>query len=207
MDRGAAQAGEDVPAYLAYLTNHLGDRHLVADITPAYAVLPVQRLAQMARMAPDVRFVYLMRDPVSRMWSHIRMLAERATRDGGDTATVAREMLDSILDGTDSGAVNRGDYRAALTRLWAAVDPSRLLAMFLEDMLTPAGYARLCSFLGIAPGQPDFDRRVFASAPVEMTGAQKLRIRAFLAPQYEFVGQHFGTLPRAWQKSLDEVGG
>lgn len=199
---------EDVPAYLAYLFG--GDRaarRLVADVTPAYALLPEARLRAMAGMAGDVRFLYLMRDPLSRLWSHVRMLAERATKAGADVPAAAWAMLDRILDGAPSGAVDRGDYVGALARLNAAVAPARLLVMFQEEMLTPGGYARLCGFLGIAPGSPDFGRKVFASAPVEMAPGQRERALAFLAPQYAHVAAAYPALPAAWRRNMDEVSG
>lgn len=199
---------EDVPAYLAYLAGGArSSQRLVADVTPAYASLPEARLRQMAGMAADVRFLYLLRDPVSRFWSHVRMIAERAVRTAAEVPAAARALLDDILDGRPSAALDRGDYAGALTRLNAAVAPGRLLVMFHEDLMTARGYSRLCAFLGIAEGRPDFGRRVFASAPIEMTDAQRARLGAFLAPQYAHVGRHFAALPEAWRRNMNEVSG
>ncbi|QYK39884.1 MAG: sulfotransferase [Paracoccaceae bacterium] len=198
---------EDIPAYLAYLFGGArAGRRLVMDVTPAYASLPEQRLRQMAGMAADVRVLYLMRDPVSRFWSHVRMIAERMTKVAAEVPDAARALLDAILDGRPSAAVDRGDYAGALARLDAAVAPGRFLAMFQEDLMTAPGYARLCTFLGIRQGNPDFGRRVFASAPVEMTDAQRARLRALLAPQYAAVARRH-TLPAAWRQNMDEVSG
>ena len=54
-------------AYVTYLTAEAADRGLVADITPSYALLSEDRLRKMANLMPDVRFVYLIRDPVARL--------------------------------------------------------------------------------------------------------------------------------------------
>ncbi|HMO09355.1 MAG TPA: sulfotransferase family protein, partial [Paracoccaceae bacterium] len=191
------------PAYLAYLFGGArAGRRLVMDVTPAYASLPEARLRQMAGMADDVRILYLMRDPVARFWSHVRMIAERSVRAVADVPAAARALLDAILDGQPSAAVDRGDYAGALARLDAAVAPGRLLVMFQEELMTAPGYGRLCGFLGIAPGQPDFGRRVFASAPVEMTAAQRARLGQFLAPQYATVAAR-GPLPAAWRRAME----
>ena len=62
-ERVLSKGVEDTAAYLDYLTTGAtGERQLVADVTPAYGLLPEARLAQMAGLMPDVRFLYLMRD-------------------------------------------------------------------------------------------------------------------------------------------------
>lgn len=209
---------EDLPAYLAYLSGGArGAARVVMDVTPAYACLPAARLRQMAGMARDVRMIYLMRDPVARFWSHVRMIAGRmntgrmntgrmiAGRTAADAAAVpaaARGLLDEILDGRPSGAVDRGDYAGALARLEASVPAGRLFVAFTEEVLTQAGYDRLCAFAGLPPGRPEFARRVHASTPVEMTAAQRERLTAFLAPQYAAVAAR-GPLPEAWRRSME----
>ncbi|HEX9858465.1 MAG TPA: sulfotransferase [Paracoccaceae bacterium] len=199
--------GEDIPAYLAYLTAGQGGRRLVADITPSYGLLPVDRLRAMAAIGPDVRFVYLMRDPVARLWSHVRMLARRSVAAAADFPAVAHDLLQRILAGAPSGAVARGDYAAAITRLRAAVDPQRLLVMFQEDLMSRPGLARLCGFLGIAVQPAAFGRRVHQGAPLSMTEEQRLGACVFLRSQYEFVARQFSDVPDAWRKNMAEVVG
>jgi hypothetical protein len=198
------ERAENVPGYLAYLGNGRGERNLVADITPSYALLPEARLRTMAGMAADVRFLYLLRDPVSRLWSNLRMMAARAGAVAEGVQDAARAMLERILDGEGSGAVDRGDYAGAIRRLRAAVDPSRLMVAFQETVQTAPGLARLCAFLGIRTVEADFGVPVLAGVPAEMTPGQVVRLRAFLAPQYAFVAQEFSDLPAAWRRNMVE---
>lgn len=193
---------EDVPEYLAYLGNGRGDRRLLADITPSYALLPEARLRAMAGMAADVRFLYLLRDPVSRLWSNLRMMAARAGAVAAGVQDAARALLDRILEGEPSGAVDRGDYAGAIERLRAAVAPHRLLMAFQETVQTAPGLARLCAFLGIRTVAADFASPVLTGVPAEMTPAQVVRVRAFLAPQYACVAQQFPDLPAAWRRNM-----
>ncbi|MBL9055550.1 MAG: sulfotransferase, partial [Rhodobacteraceae bacterium] len=72
----------DLDAYRAFLTEGQGERRLVGDITPAYALLDADRLALLPQVAADTRVVYLMRDPVARLWSHVRMIAQRVAPAG-----------------------------------------------------------------------------------------------------------------------------
>jgi hypothetical protein len=168
---------EDLPGYLAYLTSGRGDRRLAADITPSYALLPEARL---------------------------RMMAARAGAAAGGVQDAARALLDRVLDGEPSGAVDRGDYAGAIARLRAAVDPTRLLVAFQETVQTAPGLARLCFFLGIRTVATDFDAPVLAGVPAEMTPAQVVRVRAFLAPQYAYVAREIPDLPAAWQRNMVE---
>lgn len=193
---------ESPDAYLGYLTAGQGDRRVVADITPSYALLSAARLKKMATIAPDTRFVYLMRDPVARLWSHIRMVASRTT---GNFPAKAREILRNIANGETSSVTTRGDYAATLTRLQSAIDPQRLLVMFQETLMTTPGVTRLCRFLGIRTQPADFSRRVHEGTPLAMTDEDHATARAFLRSQYDFVARQFSDLPDAWRMNMNEV--
>lgn len=197
---------EDPGAYLEYLDGGRRDEAVVGEVTPAYALLPEARLRRMAAMGGrDVRFVYLMRDPVARLWSHVRMIAGRRSPDG----IVARRRCDRIFDRTLAGEETqieaRGDYRAALDRLARAIDPARLLVLVSEELTSGAGVARLCAFLGIAERAPD-PAPVHAGQPMPMRPAQARAARDWLAPQYDYVAERLGYRPAGWAYDLEEVG-
>ena len=189
---------EDLPAYLRFLEAGRGQRRLVADVTPAYALLPEPRLRAMARILPDVRFLYVLRDPVARLWSHVRMLARRRDAAGRFDVTAAA-VFDGVIGGANPDVVRRGDYAEILPRLMRAVDPARLLVMVQDQLLTQPGFARLCGFLGIAPAAADFGRRVHEGVPLPMTEDQLARARLFLCSQYAYVERLLGALPAGWR--------
>ena len=197
---GVLKSGDET-AYLAYLQRDLGVRRLMADVTPSYSLLPVDRLRRMANLLPDVRFVYLMRDPIARLWSHVRMSARR---QDGDFSTRAAQVFDDVMAGKQADVTARGDYASVLARLDAAVDPGRVLVMFQEVLMTVPGVQRLCSFLGIAHNPADFSRRLHVGRDLAMTDDQRARALAYLAPQYKFAESRFGTLPEAWLRNMNE---
>lgn len=198
---------EDAAAYLGYLMQGRGDRRVVGDVTPAYALLPVERLRRIAGLSGDVRFVYLIRDPLARLWSHVRMLAARAARGLGDLAAKAHGLMDRALSGDLPAATERGDYAGALARLDAAVAPSRLLVMFYEDLMSRSGGERLHGFLGIGATEPNFDRRVHEGVALELEAGHRARALAYLRPQYDFVARRFPALPENWRRNMGEVHG
>lgn len=198
------QRAENIDDYRAYLTYGLQDQQLVADITPSYALLPAARLKAMARISSNTRFVYLMRDPVSRLWSHIRMVARRASKAADAVPEASFALLENVLRGVTSGMTDRGDYLGAITRLKAAIDPRHLLVMFMEDLMTPSGLSRLCAFLGIRTIKADFGHRVHAGQKLELPEEQLGRARSLLRPQYEFVARHYPDLPENWRRNMGE---
>ncbi|MBD3678119.1 MAG: sulfotransferase [Rhodobacteraceae bacterium] len=201
-----ARGREDRSAYLAYLTGGQGaGQQLVADMTPAYGLLSTERLKAMAGLLPDVRFVYLLRDPVERLWSHVRMLAGRNSPDGAADAETAADLLDGTIAGREEGIAKRSDYRAAIEKLRRAVDPKRLCIMFYEEMVSGDGMRRLCAFLGLDFVAPDTARRIHVSPPLQMTPAQRRAARDWLAPQYDYVRAEIGALPPAWRTEYQKV--
>ena len=197
----------DAAAYLGYLCEGRGDKTLVADITPAYALLPETRLRQMAGISPQTRFLYALRDPVSRLWSQARMLASRRQDGQGDLAALAAQMLEGMLESIRKGLPDREDYIGAVTRLRNAVAPDRLLIQLYDDLMSPAGLSRLQGFLGIADVPGEFDRRVHEGAALPMPDDLRARAQAALRPQYEFAAKLFPDLPANWRKNMTEVHG
>ncbi len=198
------QRREDTAAYPEYLTAHRGDRHLVADMTPSYALLPERRLQAMAAMDPDVRFVYLLRDPVSRLWSDVRMMARRKTDDLAAFAASANERMHRALAAIEAGQSGRSDYAAAITRLGKAVDPPRLLVMFLDEMMTPNGLSRLCAFLGIAARPGDFDQPIHEGAPLDMDDALRERAVRPCVRNMNLSPAMFSDVPESWRRNMGE---
>ncbi|MDH5454177.1 MAG: sulfotransferase [Paracoccaceae bacterium] len=195
----------DEAAYLAYLEEGRTNETVVSDITPCYSMLSEESLSHMAGMADDVRFVFLMRDPVDRLWSHVRMIAKRRSTTGDDIEKRAGWIFNRTLDGGEEHILERGDYRGTLTRLQASVDPERVFICTYEELFSDETLGRLCRFLGIKELPGDYSRYVHAGAKAPMNGAQRKRAAAFLKPQYDYVAAQLGRLPAAWEANMAEI--
>jgi hypothetical protein len=192
----------DETAYLAFLHDGRDKESVVGDITPCYSLLSARCLAHMAEIAGDARFVYLMRDPVDRLWSHVRMIAKRRSKDGGDISERAARIFDKALDGQEDHIVERGDYRATLEKLEQALDPEKVFLCTYEELFSDEAVQRLCAFLGIRPMPGQYDSRAHAGVPVPMTAEQKHRAARFLRPQYDYVASKLGQMPRGWGAAM-----
>ena len=179
----------------------------MGDITPNAALIPAKVLAEMAAMTKETRFVYLMRDPVDRLWSHVRMDVRGKLKEGEDYLEKSRAHLADLLEGRaeeKESAYRFSDYQAVIEKLREAVPAEKTLVMFQEDLMTPAGVKRLCSFLGIKYVAGDFGKEVNAGRPVDLPEEDRAAMRRALRPQYEFVAQNFPNLPESWQRTMSE---
>ncbi|WP_164512338.1 sulfotransferase [Oceaniglobus ichthyenteri] len=197
--------GENPGAYMDYLTHGQGAAHVIGDVTPAYGLLPVARLRAMAELTDDVRFIYLMRDPVARLWSHVRMIATRRSETGILDPNKARNILMRTIAGDEREIEIRGDYAGALTRLHDAVPEGKLLTIFYEDLFGGDGMTRICDFLDLAAISGVQTRRVHEGATLDMPERLRDKAQEWLAPQYDHVAHRLGRLPEAWQANRVKV--
>ena len=196
----------DAAAFGSYLCAAPAGTQLVGDFTPAYSIMQGKFLKPIKAMGGALKVVYLMRDPLARLWSHIRMSAARTAPNAFDTACA--DMLQNVIEGHEDGGirgmVRRGDYASNLPKLQRIFGES-LMVMFTEDVLTKAGFDRLLAFLGLAPASADLAKRVHEGRALAMPAALRAGALCFLRPQYDFVADQFGDLPQAWQVAMAEI--
>jgi hypothetical protein len=108
-----------------------GDR-LAGEITPTYCTLQPRRIRSIRGLIPDVRLVILLRDPVERDWSHMRMALLRDTGRSPEQVPVSEYLTFAQED----ERMKRGDYGVVLTRWLSIFEPSKLLIGFYEDLAT-----------------------------------------------------------------------
>ncbi len=190
---------QDDGAYLDYLIDGAGpETRLVGDFTPAYGLLPERRLQHMASLDEGVKFVYLMRDPVDRMWSHARMMARRRANKPSEIQRRSVNIVKRILKGKEPEIVRRSDYLGALTRIYNVAAPEQVYLGYYEDLFHRDAIARLSRFLGIDHGWADFGKRFMEGPKAEMELGQWDEMREFLEPQYAGLERMWGALPKGW---------
>ena len=198
--------GENTEKYLAYLKKGRRDQKLVADVTPAYGLLSPDRFARMAAISENVRFLYILRDPVSRLWSHIRMLASQ----GADTPSRIQEMATQIFwrfgRGRFQAIHERGDYAMTLGNLDKVLGPGQLFTVYYEELFNSKTLRRICEFLGIGDTSvAGLDEAVHVGPQARMSNDMVAKAQEWLAPQYEFVKRWSGYLPPEWQENAPDT--
>ena len=122
-----AKRERDIARY-AVLFRHKGALKS-GDITPRYGLLAPEVIAEIAAKLPHLKVIYLIRDPVARVWSHINLIYDR------------NEFDHALLE--DSGAFARfvDNHPALLTssratrtlESWKGAAPSLPFRHFLFD--------------------------------------------------------------------------
>jgi hypothetical protein len=118
------------------------------DFTPEYSILPDEGVRHVHDLAPQARVILLVRDPIDRAWSQVRMHLKR--RPESDPLTLAQS----------KDIVRRSDYEAILSRWRARFGASRLFVRSLDDIESdPAGVVtETCRFLGLPFDTAQFER-------------------------------------------------
>jgi len=169
---------------------------LTADITPGYAALPVERLAMVRAgfEARDVRpaAVYLLRDPVERIWSAARMDMRRRGDDAPeDPETRVSHMYKHPM------YADRTRYDLTMDALERAFPSEQVFYGFYERLFSSETLAPLCDFLGIDFHEPDLGRHVNVSPKTEGARLPEDTVRT--------VARHFAAVYDAVQRRFPDL--
>ena len=190
-------------AYAAWLMEGRDAAVVVGDITPNYAMLSDDDLARMRDLSPTTKFLYLIRDPLDRLWSHIRMQARRQRQEHEQYEKKSNNILYRMLNrGHETHILARGDYPKIIRKLRRVIPEGRLLVQFTEDLFTVEGLAKVCAFLGIRPVTATVARPVNEGSEVVMLDKLRPRALGLLNEHYEWVARNVGPLPQRWQDNL-----
>jgi hypothetical protein len=205
--RMVLSAPEDHSDYRAGLVRRMPRAGMiVADITPNYAALSAATYAEMATLHPDVRFIFIMRDPVDRLWSGVRHRLHRWANKPGVDPSLAARWFEQALEDERNMDLAYSRYDETIRRLDAAGVGDRVLYLFYEDLTTDAGLDRINRFLGVSSVPVDKDLRVLETArwPVAPSEAVFDHATSVLKPTYDFVRARFGAeVPARWRKPAD----
>ena len=190
-----------VDRYLRRLMRGHRGEPVVGEATPDYAALGEGAFRRMAALHPDTRFVFVMRDPVERLWSSVRHRYRTHIREDHALGDRIRADFARALDPA-RGAFRMGDYARTIGALEAAVGPARVHCMFYETMRSEEEISRLGAFLGVGEIPFEPERRVNAGTRVGVSPdpAALARAREIFDPVYAYVGRRFAAaVPDAWR--------
>lgn len=196
--RAALASAAPEAGYLRYLSAGAKGARLAGEMTPEYGLLPEEKLRAINALAPDVRWLLLLRDPVSRLWSHVRMLVKRMTPAPASFAEACTETFDRVLSGAAPDVTERGDYAAIHDRLSRVVAPEKRLVVIYERLMSQAGVDRVTRFLGLSAHPAPTHKVVHGGVALDMPERLRARAREWLRPQYDYVARVMG-LPPEWE--------
>lgn len=192
-----------------------GTGRIKGEASPSYAILPLEKIRLIRRLMPDVKLLFLMRDPVSRAWSH----AKHNYRYREANFSTGAGALEFVTDGQwgenfrHEWPLNSGDYLGQLRR-WLSVFPrEQMFIGFFED-IAARPEALLCAvfaFLGV-PSDVDLAgypvrERVLSGLAADLTPSLTQMLRRLLYARTQelvsFLSNSIGLKPPPeWEGSF-----
>jgi hypothetical protein len=159
------------------------------ECTPAYACIGQDGVAHVRRLMPDVRIIYIIRNPVMRACSQIRMNVSQKGGPADVRSAEAAAASDEVLE--------RSDYARSIAAWEAAFDrPEQILYVpYGRIAADPDGVLnRIEGHIGVGRGgRGRIGKRVSLGAPVVLPETAGTALQRRLAPQYAFLERRFGA--------------
>lgn len=131
----------------AYAARFLeGKGRIKGEFTPAYSVLPKERIRFIHQVIPNLRIILLLRHPVERAWS--QALMELVHREKRSFETVAEEEFMTLF--RSSWSAGRGDFATILDN-WCSFFPEEQILVGLQEEMAQEPRAlmeRICRHIG-----------------------------------------------------------
>jgi len=124
------------------------DGQLSGEITPRYAAISLRTIASIHRRMPDLKIIYLLRDPIDRMWSDLAMFHDQ--RFGGTGTHQVIAAADSVFL-KKSRNLQHSRYADNLRR-WEMFFPrEQIFTGFLDEITSSPSdlLQRIFAFLGV----------------------------------------------------------
>lgn len=183
----------DPQGYTQYFASRAGTHKFFGEITPAYCTIGRDGFASIKSRFPRVKIIYLLRDPIDRHYSLMRMAEEDRKEPG-----FARRSFVPSLDRPFPR--HMADYRSHIEALRAVFSPEELFVGFYETLFTESEIRRLCNFIGVDFQPASYNTRVNTSnTETGLTPEMIASARRKLDGTYAFCRQAFLDLPAGWR--------
>ena len=184
------------------------------ETTPSYATLPTYRIRFLHEMMPDLKLIFVLREPVSRAWSEAKHYFQHHSPD-----SIAPERQDfaPILEYMFSdGPILSGDYEDQLGRYMSCFPQEQIFVCFFDEILSQPDSLlnRIFRFLGVEeindyssfPLYEKMNPSVSLPAPQEI----KKYVCSLYAPRVRrldsFLKNTWGlSVPEGWIEAADEA--
>ena len=171
------------------------------DVTPSYASLPDERVAEIARHLPQCRIIYVLRDPVERAWSGLRHRLWHGRGVLAETLTEA-ELAAAVMN---PEILRKGEYRENI-RCWRRYYPAERFHFIFQDDIQERPrqvLENVCNFLGVSPARYPWTgaegEKVNAVPGVKTPPRIERLLADYYRDQIEFLEDLIGRDLTAWR--------
>ena len=167
---------------------------ITGEITPSYAYLHREEFIRMKDINPNLKIIYILRNPIERAWSHARFVKPSII-----------ENEKKVLSFFDSYKFrNHGDYIASIKKIESVFSPGQFKIIWFDDVITnPLETMKtIVSFLG---GDKKFvDRLTGLDVPVNVSTKMKMpegievRLKSIYHDMMHEMASKYESVPRKW---------
>ena len=189
--------------YASYFKSLISDDvSITGDITPSYSYLDSASLIQIRKCIDDAGFdikvVFLMRDPVERLWSAARMQERDQAKKGKKVRkNYAIKRVRHFLETEQQ--VSRSNYRATIENIERVFPTEEVHFAFYEQLFNESELSKLGEFFGIEFRNVNFQKRVNASPSKTIPAKLEERMIEKLADQYQYCNNKFPITKEIWR--------
>ena len=143
------------------------------EITPGYMLLPQPIVEEVRRLNPEMKIIFLLRNPVSRAWSNLRHRMGPGVLKATDNTILTR--MES------PGSILRSRYVQAVNNWRGVFGPNQVFIGFFDDLVAaPRDLLRsVLNFLGVDSS----DRNIPATLEREVNASAKRDLPEHLLPR------------------------
>lgn len=121
---------------------------VTGEITPSYSLLSPEYIRKILSINNDMKFIYILRDPIDRSWSHaVKMLS----RDKGvPLNNISVKEIEDFFQSNEN--INCGSYAKNIKKYLSVIDSNNLLVIYFDDIkINPESVLnQIYSFLNIS---------------------------------------------------------
>ena len=178
-----------------------GEELVTGEITPAYATLNHAQIAEVRRILPHVKLIFLMRNPIERGWSHARMQMHHGFLDN-HPADIRNHLR-------SEESIVRTDYVRTLDCWRTFYSPEDIFVGFIEDIhFRPEEFlGRLCAFLGVDRNVdwPYLHQRVYTRSALSIPILWASELAELHRDLIHELSKRFGGWAEWWQFCRDSL--
>ncbi|MEX0876076.1 MAG: sulfotransferase [Phycisphaerales bacterium] len=171
------------------------DNEICGEICPSYFCMPTRGIRHLLSINPCVRILIIVRDPVSRAWSHMRM-------------HIKSGHLDADLSGVVRGDTSLGpylrytDYAGSIPRWKSMAGEDRVRVLLYDQIVENPGavLGEILEFVGMpgAATSANFRRKVFTGKHLAIPEEMHSMLLLALRPQYDYLQGMFPDHVSRW---------
>lgn len=172
---------------------------ITGEITPAYSIVDIAALKRLKSLNPNVKLLFIMRDPIMRSWSAVMKMRRKyglAGVPGGEEA---------VEYARNEGVWRRSAYVENIERFEHVFPPSQIFYGFFDQLVQdPVAFVTgILRFLGVEPGNV---RRLLPQAPINVAAGGRepppefaRELASDCLPWIEKLCQRFEGPPHRWR--------